>query len=88
MLEPSRLHRMLDLQPGLAPRWLASCRSCAGFDLLTVVQSLAIVGSIVLFRLSHPGPAVLLIGAVVTFAGLLHIPFENVERFARARMDQ
>ena len=86
MLEPSRLHRILQLQPGIVPRWLASCRSCSGFDVLTAIQSLNIVGSIVLFQLSHPLLGSLLIGFVVAFAGLLHMPFEDVERFARARI--
>ena len=86
MLEPSRLHRLLHLQPGLTPSWIASCRSCAGFDLLTAAQSLAIVGSIALFKFSQPLPALLLILVVIAFAALLHMPFENVERFARARI--
>lgn len=71
----------------MLPTLLASCRRCAGgFDVLTAVQSLALVAAIVLWKLSHPIAAMLTVCVVVAFAMVLEIPFENTERWARARI--
>jgi len=85
VLQPSRLHRMLRMRPGRVPRWIASSGFCAGFDAISALQTTAIVAAIVLWQHALI-LAIVLIAAVVLFCVVLHIPFADVERFARARV--
>ena len=68
------------------PRWIASCRSCDGFDLLIALQTGSLIAAIALWKLSHIIPALIVVVVTLCFAFLLHLPFENIERFARARI--
>lgn len=83
MLRPSPLHRVFRVEPGLAPRWVVSS-SCEGGDAFVWVEVLLILGAIFVWQHSHVA-SLALVTATLAFAALLHLPFERVERFARAR---
>ncbi len=85
MLRPSRLHRMMGVQPGRVPRWLASTGTCGGLDAICLSQTAALVAAYLLWKHSA-ALSIALIAANAAFLVFLRMPFGDVERFARARL--
>ena len=83
MLRPRPLHRLFRVEPGLAPRWVAS-GSCDGGDVLIWIEVLLILSAIMVWQ-HAPAVSIALVVATIAFYALLHSHFEDVERFARAR---
>ena len=84
LAEGSLLHRVFGITPGYAPFWFCSRNTCAGFDLLTAIASAAII--CVFFLPARGSWWTLSIGIPLAIAWLvLAIPFQNRERWGRAR---
>ena len=83
-LKPSLLHRVCRLRPGSVPNWFASRHSCEGLDILIAFDVAFAVAGVLLWQHAVL-PSVVLITTAVMFVAFVHMPFESVERFARAR---
>ena len=84
VLQPSLLHRVFEWQPGTVPTWIASANSCIGFDALTTIEVIMVLAAIRLWQGSLV-PSVGIIFLILGFGLFIHLPFADVERFARAR---
>jgi len=83
MKKSSILHRLLGLAPGTMPNWLLSKNNCYIFGFLPFIGAVLLISLPYLFHVS------LLIGIVsflfyLLFIVKIYIPFESVERHARA----
>lgn len=83
-LQQSLLHRMIGVQPGCVPRWVSSAGGCARIDAISFSQSVVLVAAIVAWPQSLM-LAIVLSLCIVVFILLFQLPFESVERLARAR---
>ena len=84
--EPSRLHRLLHIEPGHAPAYLYSRRNrCTGIDALNLAVVTALLGGFLLFSLL-PAAGAMLIALVIGFEVFIAAPFGKCERKARARI--
>ncbi len=82
----SPLHRLLRLAPGSVPPWFCSRDSCTGFDLLIAVEVGLILGALLLGQFHGLWwPLAVAIPSVILFWAFVHAPFENRERWGRAR---
>lgn len=82
----SWLHRVLHITPGYASNFLLSPDSCLGFDMLVVINGilfLGISGLLHIYGIKWGWVVGLFIGLV--FMIFIVVPFENRERFGRAR---
>src|SRR5438105_10455642 len=82
----SLLHRLLRITPGYTPEWFCSRDECLGMDLLIAGEVGVGFGSVLTAQcrgwwwLVPPALA-----AVVWFGLKVHIPFQDRERWGRAR---
>ncbi len=82
--EGAFLHRVFGITPGYASVWLCSRKPCEGVDLLTAIASVTIICMIVLA--ARVGWWMWLVCIPILIAWLvLTIPFQNRERWGRAR---
>ncbi|WP_165243797.1 hypothetical protein [Paludisphaera soli] len=80
----SPLHRLLKIQPGLAPKWLSPRNSCEGFGLLDVLAATPLLAAIALGRRHGWGPGLLAAALYLPMAWLSE-RFNSAERWGRAR---
>jgi hypothetical protein len=83
--EPSRLHRLLHIEPGYAPAYLYSRDRCTGIDAPNLAVVAALLGGFLLFSLL-PAAGAMLVALVIGFEVFIAAPSGKCERKARARI--
>ncbi len=80
----SPLHRLLRIQPGMAPRWLGSRDACAGLGLLDVLAASPLIAAFAVAQ-AHGWAPGLLAAAMYPPLAWLSERFSSAERWGRAR---